>query len=186
MHANCHASCVACPIAQPSLSNSSSKHAHLMITTYSSSKHVHLMCARWTYTMAWPQVAPHLLGCSTSAKLKSLGPAHLRRANDCDGQGSVLLQVALSLNNLAALLRKMEKGEQAEKLYMRSLSIREEALGPDHPQVSSPKPSSLLVDSDLQGRCSVCSNIQSLCATWAWMHQSNKLPTCESIMPAVP
>ena len=44
-------------------------------------------------------------------------------------------QVALSLNNLAALLRKMNKGEQAEKLYMRSLSIREEALGPDHPQV---------------------------------------------------
>ena len=44
-------------------------------------------------------------------------------------------QVALSLNNLAALLRKMDKGEQAEKLYMRSLSIREEALGPDHPQV---------------------------------------------------
>ena len=43
--------------------------------------------------------------------------------------------MALSLNNLAALLRKMSKGEQAEKLYMRSLSIREEALGPDHPQV---------------------------------------------------
>jgi len=42
----------------------------------------------------------------------------------------------LSLNNLAALLRKMSKGEQAEKLYMRSLSIREEALGPDHPQVN--------------------------------------------------
>ena len=50
-------------------------------------------------------------------------------------------QVALSLNNLAALLRKMSKGEQAEKLYMRSLSIREEALGPDHPQVN---PSRLL------------------------------------------
>ena len=45
--------------------------------------------------------------------------------------------MALSLNNLAALLRKMSKVEQAEKLYMRSLSIREEALGPDHPQVSS-------------------------------------------------
>ena len=44
------------------------------------------------------------------------------------------MQVALSLNNLAALLRKMSKVEQAEKLYMRSLSIREEALGPDHPQ----------------------------------------------------
>ncbi len=42
----------------------------------------------------------------------------------------------MSLNNLAALLRKMSKGEQAEKLYMRSLSIREEALGPDHPQVN--------------------------------------------------
>ena len=41
----------------------------------------------------------------------------------------------MSLNNLAALLRKMSKVEQAEKLYMRSLSIREEALGPDHPQV---------------------------------------------------
>jgi len=52
-------------------------------------------------------------------------------------------QVALSLNNLAALLRKMSKGEQAEKLYMRSLSIREEALGPDHPQVN-PSPIRLL------------------------------------------
>ena len=45
------------------------------------------------------------------------------------------MQVALSLNNLAALLRKMCKVEQAEQLYKRSLSIREEALGPDHPQV---------------------------------------------------
>ena len=52
-------------------------------------------------------------------------------------------QVALSLNNLAALLRKMSKGEQAEKLYMRSLSIREEALGPDHPQVSPLLPACL-------------------------------------------
>lgn len=52
------------------------------------------------------------------------------QSDECVGQ------VALSLNNLAALLRKMSKGEQAEQLYMRSLFIREEALGPDHPQVN--------------------------------------------------
>lgn len=45
------------------------------------------------------------------------------------------MQVALSLNNLASLLRKMNKNSQAEELYRKALSIREDALGADHPQV---------------------------------------------------
>lgn len=153
--------CVAYPDAQPSLSYSSSKHAHLLVTRCSSSKHGHLMFV----TMAWQHFVCLLLSCSMSTRLKSSSPAHMLKTNNSDGQCHIFLQVALSLNNLAALLRKMEKGEQAEKLYMRSLSIREEALGPDHPQVCSPKPSCLLVCSSLQGHCPAYSNIQSLYAS---------------------
>ena len=46
-------------------------------------------------------------------------------------------QVALSLNNLAALLRKTGHQEEAEQLYRRALSIHEDDYGVDHPQVSS-------------------------------------------------
>ena len=45
------------------------------------------------------------------------------------------MQVALTLNNLAALLRQMERKAQAEELYRKALAIREDALGLDHPQV---------------------------------------------------
>ncbi len=41
------------------------------------------------------------------------------------------------MNNLAALLRKMEKFSEAEGLYRKALVIREDALGQDNPQVSS-------------------------------------------------
>lgn len=44
-------------------------------------------------------------------------------------------QVSLSLNNLAALLRKMEKLPQAEELYRKALAIREDTLGQENPQV---------------------------------------------------
>ena len=44
-------------------------------------------------------------------------------------------QVALSLNNLAALLRKTGRQEEAEQLYRRALSIHEDDYGVDHPQV---------------------------------------------------
>ena len=41
----------------------------------------------------------------------------------------------MSLNNLAALLRKTGQVEEAEQLYRKALSICEDDLGPDHPQV---------------------------------------------------
>jgi len=51
--------------------------------------------------------------------------------------GYVVLQVALSLANLAALLQAQNKIPAAEALLKRALSIREDALGPDHPLVGS-------------------------------------------------
>ena len=44
-------------------------------------------------------------------------------------------QVSLSLNNLAALLRKMEMYTDAEELYRKALVMREDALGQVNPQV---------------------------------------------------
>lgn len=45
------------------------------------------------------------------------------------------MQVSLSLNNLAALQRKMGKFAQAEDLYRKALHIREDTLGQANPQV---------------------------------------------------
>ncbi|MDY7012082.1 MAG: tetratricopeptide repeat protein [Cyanobacteriota bacterium] len=45
--------------------------------------------------------------------------------------------VALSLNNLAELYRKMGNYSAAEPLYQRSLEIREKALGAEHPNVAT-------------------------------------------------
>lgn len=45
--------------------------------------------------------------------------------------------MALSLANLAALRQAQGKWEAAEELLRRALSIREDALGPDHPMVKS-------------------------------------------------
>src|SRR5438445_648492 len=53
---------------------------------------------------------------------KTLGPNHP--------------DVAVSLNNLAALYRTQGQYAQAEPLYKRSLAIFEKALGPDHPDVA--------------------------------------------------
>jgi tetratricopeptide (TPR) repeat protein len=46
------------------------------------------------------------------------------------------LDVAESLNNLAALYRRSTDFARAEALYQRSLAIREKALGPEHPDVA--------------------------------------------------
>lgn len=46
-----------------------------------------------------------------------------------------MLQVALSLANLAALMQALGRTSTAEELLRRALSIREDALGPDHPMV---------------------------------------------------
>ena len=43
--------------------------------------------------------------------------------------------LAMSLNNLAALYDAQHKYAQAEPLYKRSLAIWEKVLGPDHPYV---------------------------------------------------
>lgn len=47
-----------------------------------------------------------------------------------------MVQVALSLANLAALMQAQGKHMQAEEHLRRALSIREDALGPDHPLVA--------------------------------------------------
>ena len=44
--------------------------------------------------------------------------------------------VAMSLNNLAALYRDTGQYAKAEPLYQRSLMFREKSLGPDHPDVA--------------------------------------------------
>ncbi|MBU1558141.1 tetratricopeptide repeat protein, partial [Patescibacteria group bacterium] len=54
---------------------------------------------------------------------KALGPDHP--------------DVAISLNNLAALYRSKADYTRAEPLYVRALAIREKALGPDHPDVAT-------------------------------------------------
>jgi len=53
------------------------------------------------------------------------------------GSRVYIVQVALSLANLAALLQAQNKIPAAEALLKRALSIREDALGPDHPLVGS-------------------------------------------------
>src|SRR5262249_61287347 len=45
-------------------------------------------------------------------------------------------EVALSLNNLAALYYSQGRYADAETLFKRSLAIREKALGPDHPDIA--------------------------------------------------
>ena len=51
----------------------------------------------------------------------------------CSG---IVMQVALSLANLAALMQAQGRTSAAEELVRRALSIREDALWPDHPLVS--------------------------------------------------
>ncbi len=62
------------------------------------------------------------------------------------------MQVALSLTNLAALMQAQGKYEAAEELLRRALSIREDALGPDHPMVQPVLPFATL-DCCMQGDC---------------------------------
>lgn len=52
---------------------------------------------------------------------KELGPDHV--------------DVAASLNNIAVLLKTSGQFEEAEEMYNRSIAIKENALGPNHPQV---------------------------------------------------
>ena len=59
---------------------------------------------------------------TVSIREKALGPTHL--------------DVATSLNNLAALYRAQGRYEQAEPLYQRALDIREKILEPTHPYIA--------------------------------------------------
>ena len=43
-------------------------------------------------------------------------------------------EVAACANNLAVLLRALERHGEAEALYVRSIAIKERAMGPTHPQ----------------------------------------------------
>ncbi|MGI9167142.1 MAG: tetratricopeptide repeat protein, partial [Pyrinomonadaceae bacterium] len=45
--------------------------------------------------------------------------------------------VAMTLNNMAVLFKSQKKYDEAERLYQRSLSIFERALGPTHPRVAT-------------------------------------------------
>jgi tetratricopeptide (TPR) repeat protein len=45
--------------------------------------------------------------------------------------------LATSLNKLAALYKAQGKYAAAEPLFKRSLAIREQALGPEHPEVAA-------------------------------------------------
>jgi len=51
--------------------------------------------------------------------------------------GQIEVQTASSLNNLAALYESMGRYEEAEPLYVRSLSIWEQQLGADHPSTAT-------------------------------------------------
>lgn len=55
--------------------------------------------------------------------------------HQCRAADDMILQVALSLANLAALMQAQGRTSTAEELLRRALSIREDALGPDHPMV---------------------------------------------------
>lgn len=73
---------------------------------------------------------------------KELGPDHV--------------DVAASLNNIAVLLKTSGQFEEAEEMYNRSIAIKENALGPNHPQV-------LLLLAYLQrlneGACLACATV---------------------------
>ena len=47
-------------------------------------------------------------------------------------------EVAACLNNLAVLLRTMGRHAEAQAMYERCIAIKEQAMGPTHPQVRSP------------------------------------------------
>lgn len=49
-------------------------------------------------------------------------------------------EVAACANNLAVLLRGQGRHGEAEALYVRSIAIKERAMGPTHPQACQPAP----------------------------------------------
>ena len=47
-------------------------------------------------------------------------------------------EVAACLNNLAVLLKAMGRHTEAQSMYERCIAIKEQAMGPTHPQVWLP------------------------------------------------
>ena len=47
-------------------------------------------------------------------------------------------EVAACLNNLAVLLKTMGRHAEAQGMYERCITIKEQAMGPTHPQVRLP------------------------------------------------
>jgi tetratricopeptide (TPR) repeat protein len=46
-------------------------------------------------------------------------------------------EVAVTANNLAAIHQRRGEYDQAEQLYVRSITIKERVLGPDHPELAT-------------------------------------------------
>jgi tetratricopeptide (TPR) repeat protein len=73
-----------------------------------------------------------------AAQWRFLTPLYEETAAALKGTlGSEHPSLALSLNNLALLLRAQGKYAEAEPLYRRALAIREKALDPEHPDVAA-------------------------------------------------
>jgi tetratricopeptide (TPR) repeat protein len=72
-----------------------------------------------------------------AAQWQLLVPLYEQVERDLEAElGPEHLDVATSLNNLAALLDDQGRYAEAEPLYRRALTIREKALGPEHPDVA--------------------------------------------------
>ncbi|EIE24021.1 hypothetical protein COCSUDRAFT_47104 [Coccomyxa subellipsoidea C-169] len=67
----------------------------------------------------------------------ALGGSHPEVAACLNNLAVLLKSVALSLANLAALMQVQGKYGEAEEMLRRALSIREDALGPDHPMTGT-------------------------------------------------
>ncbi|MEK7829941.1 MAG: tetratricopeptide repeat protein, partial [Acidobacteriota bacterium] len=52
------------------------------------------------------------------------------------GDNSAEYEIAISLNNLAALYANTNRAEQSEPLYRRALAMKEKLLGASHPDVA--------------------------------------------------
>ena len=54
-----------------------------------------------------------------------------------DIEGGLYLDLAKTLNTLAAFYQEQANYAEAERLHQRVLTIREKALGPDHPEIAA-------------------------------------------------
>ena len=52
------------------------------------------------------------------------------------GDADAGYEIAVNLNNLAALYTRTGRAAQAEPLYRRALALKEKSLGPGHPDVA--------------------------------------------------